>query len=404
MSKTFPQLLARSRFASYDPAISRVYTAPHRNVTRGDFGFKFPIFRPSNARFLEMRQLDGGPGLRADWRSAEKEARFVAQWGDGRTPWRSPSTSRRHVVKNPLLAETSATEEVTELMPNVDAMTNSEFERYLAGLRRRRAQFQEAIKASLPEGTETLAEASARGAVREQAITGFQADLLKQQVEAPGSTRVMAKPHKIGGLAYSAAPAAGASLDPQRVHVGRVLDQAPRGAGSFRGIDGVNAEWVVGLGGITATGNSGTVRVTDRPTLSKFDYTRERKHAGLARFAVREAALHRPPRVLGTNQRANVEPFTNRSTEARRIQPFDSMRFEVRVREMEPERPGEAEWVARDTKATAAVGAGGLGLLGGNRKERSASESHQAARRINSKIQGDTIDSILARIIQNDSK
>ena len=403
MSKTFPQLLARSRFASYDPTISRVYTAPHRNVTRGDFGFKFPVFRPSNARFLEMRQLDGGPGLRADWRSAEKEARFVAQWGDGRTPWRAPST-RRAPVKNPLLAET-AVEDVTELMPDVDAMTPKEFERYLEGLRRRRQEFKEAIANTLPKGTETLAEASARGAVREQSITGFQADMLRKDVEAPGSTRVMAKPHKLGGLAYSSAPAAGASLDPQRVHVGRVLDQAPRGAGSYRGIDGVNAEWIVSLGGITATGNSGTVRVTDRPTLSKFDYTRERKHAGLARFAVRDAQLNKLPRVLGVNQRPNPDPWMRNVTAARRIQPFDGMHFEVRVREAEPERPGDKDWVARDTAASAAVGTGGLGLLGGRKSERTtASESHQAARRINSKIQGDTIDSILARIIQNDSK
>lgn len=402
MSKTFPQLLARSRFASYDPTISRVYTAPQRDIARGDFGFKFSVFRPSNARYLEMKAVDGGPSLRGYWRSAEKEARFLAHWGDGRTPWRTRA-DRRAAPRNPLLAD--VVEEKGDLMPNVDAMTPREFERYLASLRSRRKQFQDAIQASLPEGTQTLAEASARGAVREQSITGFQADILKQEVEAPGSQRVMAKPHRLGGLAYSAAPAAGASLDPQRVHTGRVLDQAPRGANSFRGIDGVNAEWVVGLGGVTAIGSSGTVRVTDRPTLSKFDYSRERKHAGLARFAVRDAVLSAPPRVLGVNQRLSPDPYVLGKTAARPVQPFDSFRFDVRVREADPERPGEKDWVARDTAATAAIGAGGLGLLGGRKKERTtASESHQAARRINSKIQGDTIDSILARIIQNDSK
>lgn len=405
MSKTFPELLKRSRFVTYDPTISRVYTAPSQAITaRGDWGFKFSVFRPNKAPYLEMRALDAGPGVRQDWRSAEKEARFISMWGDGRVPWRTRESGRR-VQRNPLLASQPAPAAETEVLPNVDAMSPREFERYLEQLRARRGELKAQLEPTLPAGTETLAEASARGAVREQTTAGFQADILKQEIESPGATRTMAKPHRLAGLAYSSAPAAGAQLDPQRVHTGRVLDQAPRGANSYRGIEGVNAEWVVGLGGVTATGSSGTLRVSDRPTLSKFDYARERKHAGLARFAVKDATLEKPPRVLGLNQTGNPDPWVQRTSSAKRHQPFNSLRFDIKVAQTEPVRPGSAEWVARDTAAPANVGASGLGNLGGPKASRaSASESHQAARRINAKVQGDTIDSILARIVRNDSK
>lgn len=400
MSKTFPSLLKRSRFVTYDPTISRVYTSPLQSiVSAGDWGFKFPLNRPKKAQFLEMRSIDSGPGIRSDWRGTEKEARFLMMWGDGRTPWNARkrrAAGRGSNARNALLAE-EAESSAPEVLPNVDAMSPQEFERYLNSLRARRAEFRESLG---PIEVETLPEASARGVVREQTTSGFQADLVKQEIDAPGSTRVMAKPHHLRGLAYSSAPAAGAQLDPQRVHTGRVLDQAPRGATSYRGIEGVNAEWVVGLGGVTATGSSGTRRVSDRPTLSKFDYTRERKFASLARFAVKEAVLDKPPQVIGVND-PNYSPdyWLKHASAARRPQPFHTLRFDIKVNQTEPVRPGDKDWVARDSQAPAAIS-----MLGGPKAGRTPSDRHQAARRINSKVQAESIDSLLARIVGNDKK
>lgn len=79
-------ILRRSKFASFSPNIGQVYTSPIQAANRGDWGIKAQVFAHggggarSQIRNLAIPEIDSVLGLPV-WKSAEKTARFVRQWG-----------------------------------------------------------------------------------------------------------------------------------------------------------------------------------------------------------------------------------------------------------------------------------------------------------------------------------
>lgn len=108
MSSPFPQLLRRANIATYDPLISRIYTTtPSSQSRHSDWGLKFSIHRTKGPRYIKFNSLDSGPGFDCDWRSAEREARFiklgVAERSDGHQ-----SRSKERPTMRPELPHPSA--------------------------------------------------------------------------------------------------------------------------------------------------------------------------------------------------------------------------------------------------------------------------------------------------------
>ncbi|CAK9783986.1 hypothetical protein CC85DRAFT_177491 [Cutaneotrichosporon oleaginosum] len=396
---SFQQLLKRSRFAVHDPLVTRVYASNTSSQRHGgDFGLKAPVNRPRLSRFIRLGKSISG------WRSGEEEARFMAQWADGRIPWASKADRRLKPasVFSPYAEDEPAPEAVTHVLPNVDAMTEPEFAAYLDSVRARRASLRAAVFAEtdVPADEATLAHAAARGIARDSASADFQVDETQRDLAAPHSSTIQPRPHRLHGLQYSSAPAAGAALH-GRALPGRALDRV-RAGGRFRALEGTNAEWVVGLGGLTATGSSGVSRVTDKASLSQFDYSRERPERGVAKFAVTEATVEAPPKVLALGVAGKRWLEAPHFSSARRPAPLQTFRFDLRVSEDEGaadaagERivPGSAAWVAREPSRGLTETEGAMGVLGGPR----AARPSLAQRRNSTRAQSDTIDSLLARI------
>lgn len=401
---SFQQLLKRSRFAVHDPLVTRVYASNTSSQRHGgDFGLKAPVNRPRLSRYIRLGKSISG------WRSGEEEARFMAQWADGSIPWASKADRRLKPTTEYLSVyaqEMPEPETVVNVLPNVDAMNEAEFEHYLQDIRARRSQLRDSVfeNVDVPADEATLVHASTKGIARDSASADFQVAQTQEDLKKPSSSTIQPRPHRLHGLQYSSAPAAGASLHGRTIP-GRALDRVRAGGqrAGMRAMEGTNAEWVVGLGGLTATGGSGVSRVTDKASLSQFDYSRERPERGVAKFAVTEAIVEAPPKVLALGVAGKRWLEQPHFSSARRPAPLQTFRFDLRVNEDDGashaetgERilPGSAAWVAREPTRGLTETEGSMGVLGGPRARRPT----MAQRRNTTRAQSDTIDNLLARI------
>ena len=116
---TFAALLRRSKFASFDPAISQVYTASPAHAYRGDFGFKRPLPRLARKKLpaVVVSRVDT-PEYQTEWEDATSQNKFVQRFEELGAP----------KMKN--------TKYVDQVGPNAgDWLVDSEFDR--EGIRRR---------------------------------------------------------------------------------------------------------------------------------------------------------------------------------------------------------------------------------------------------------------------------
>jgi hypothetical protein len=244
-----------------------------------------------------------------------------------------------------------------------------------------------------------------RGATRDADSADFQASLINEELAEPASDRLQPRPHRVGGIAYSAPAPGRAPLDSARIHKGRVLDRTHRAGSSFR--EGTNANWVVGLGGVTAAAASGTSRIADKASLSQFDYQRTRPAAGIAHFSVSDATLLEKAKVVDLyGARSQGERFLNVNVSAiNRPAPLKSVRFNIDVDEApapsEQAEIGSAEWVARTRAApTVTSGESDLGVLGSRRSARARGAGAAAAHRMSARVASENIDNLLAKLKQ----
>lgn len=413
MSSSFPQLLKRSAFAAHDSLITRVYASTPQAVAIGDWGIKGVVHRAKGANYIKVAELDSKMGIGATWTSAEGEARFMSMWGDGSIPWdtaakRQPRASMKEGYE---FAEALPEPTTAQVLPNVESMTEAEFEHYLTYIRKNREQLRESMHAEggrasgvAPEEA-TLTHAATRGATREVDSSDFQAELINREFTKEGSTRLQSRPHRLHGLSYSTPPSGGSKLDASRAHKGRVLDRTASRSqyGAFR--DGTNSKWVVGLGGLTAHAASGTNRIADKASLSQFDYKRDRPQAGISYFAVNEATVRSPPRVVGLRGPSESgERWTGlKVSSASRPAPLQSFKFDIDVQEAPAPAAhadlGSAEWVARErSRGSTTSLETDLGILGSRRNGRPRGAGAAAASRLSKKVASENIDNLLAKL------
>ncbi|RDB22258.1 hypothetical protein Hypma_010665 [Hypsizygus marmoreus] len=181
----FAELLRRSRFASYDPAIRQTYSSPPAHAHRGDWGLKRPISLRRKNAFISLTSFEH-PAQFIEWNHAENQVRFIRRieemgvkpetmsatgWykglGKAKTEWLLDSefcpgegheTGIQRPAENVNLAtlgqrgpgaygaqrESIAPE--SYVTPNVDAMSRKEFAQYLRKLRELRPAFQAHLK------------------------------------------------------------------------------------------------------------------------------------------------------------------------------------------------------------------------------------------------------------------
>ncbi|TFK90293.1 hypothetical protein K466DRAFT_583884 [Polyporus arcularius HHB13444] len=254
----FAALLRRSKFASYDPSIGQVYTTFDGHAARGNFGLKRPLaLRRRNAHII-VQAVDSRE-QQTVWRSAESENRWIRMWDEvgvtprigTTTPWAERLGSVGLEVDFPVDSEFASKEaqgasravakdaadegqegaissgEAEEVvgkshaLPNFEAMSEKEFERYLAYLRTLRPAFLEFVaqkrKVSLESQSLFRLATNAGDDFKE-----FLAAHAYKEYHQARPRYIEQQPHRFAGLSYThASPIQ--TLYTTKPHVGRVL-------------------------------------------------------------------------------------------------------------------------------------------------------------------------------------
>ncbi|GAA5914081.1 hypothetical protein JCM8208_005135 [Rhodotorula glutinis] len=168
-SSTYSALLRRSKLSSLTPSVEQVYTTSPANLARGNWGLKRPLPQASTTTspFVRLFDLDSPEG-RTTFRKATREAQYVKKWsetgvglnsdayaarnsynGTNSRAWdRLPVQSRfvdgdapGAIRQVPAASGHHQHAAAPPRMPNFFAMSEREFERFLADLGERRDEF-----------------------------------------------------------------------------------------------------------------------------------------------------------------------------------------------------------------------------------------------------------------------
>jgi len=252
----FPELLRRSRFASFDPTIRQSYGTPPSHLHRGNWGLKRPIAQRKRNAFISLINFEEHEHY-IEWSNAESQVRLIDKieelnvapklvpqvpWFVGlgpaaSTPWSMmdsefcPGESGKY-MSNPDSAMPSPPKSLPAfttdlpglglrgkgeygmkqspkpskaddgyLHPNLHAMSPKVFNRYLKQLRSLRPQFQKFLKEN---GVST--------SIRETGVPPgnlhirFLGQHFDKQfhVQTPNQTQpIRQQPHRLGGLMYA---------------------------------------------------------------------------------------------------------------------------------------------------------------------------------------------------------
>lgn len=428
---TFPQLLRRSQFATFDPAISRVYASTPHSVNRyGDWGLKIPIHRAKGPRFIKVNKLDAGSLLGSDWRSAESEARFVETYGTGQVPWRSEAEQRKNRSSShrTLFDEDDAVKDDVaqeeQYLDDVNSMTPGQFKRYLQRIKLYRPRYmaqkvqrmneENRIKLEMPEDM-TGANLAARGFVADSDTPRYMAAMSDRTIRKSSSKALQTQPHPMHGLMYSQLASGASQVNPLLYHPGRALDVAtdsrsPRFRGNVSNANDTNRPWVVSLGGAGAESSTKGGRARTGAAIPEgVDFSRAELDRGEATFRISKAVLKRPPRATGWIP-----------SNTRRRMPLDTFDFDIQVtnttvtERSDTNQFGSREYVTAEAKDLSSAGdalgstrLGGRygGGIGGPRSSRVQGEAGRSLRseqsqeaRLSNAQSSQSIQEILARL------
>ncbi|KAI0345100.1 hypothetical protein BDW22DRAFT_1353970 [Trametopsis cervina] len=185
----FAALLRRSKFSSLDTSIAQVYTSSGGDLSRGNWGLKRPLPQRRKGAYITVRAVDSKE-QQTEWDHAEQQGRWIQMWDEvGITPkihggpWITRLGTKANATEDPFDSEYARKVEVEEhdeafeappreaeeieltpeeqaqaeeqrvllrmlepgpgaSMPNVHAMSESEFEKYLEKVRAMRPTFE----------------------------------------------------------------------------------------------------------------------------------------------------------------------------------------------------------------------------------------------------------------------
>jgi hypothetical protein len=289
-------------------------------------------------------------------------------------------------------------------MPDVNAMSGKEFDRYLETIRRDKGKYLGQKVAALKESMgkkaidlereATLVGIATRGHTSKSDPAHFQATLSHQQVSEQGSTKLHSTSHKMHGLTYSP-PSSTSSIVPGQI-MNRMNSFGNSGNNNngqryqrFQPAEDANRSWVVSVGGLTGS-LPNAMSTRDANQIKAVDYTRQNPAQGQGSFELRKAHLITPATVSNlqqSNQSARWAGRYQSVSGAKQPSPLDTFTFDIELQEDKASTstvlPGSKEWVGRDNSKLglkgseeSVLGFGGLGI-GGPRNERNRGETLQ---------------------------
>ncbi|KAI0797464.1 mitochondrial ribosomal protein subunit-domain-containing protein [Abortiporus biennis] len=361
----FVTLLRQSKFASFDPAIGQVYSSHGGHLSRGNWGFKRPLrLRRRNAA-ITVNSVDSRE-QQTRWHMAEGQSRWIRMWEEvgitptladnsnwdrtlgpgGEVKWTvdtefAPTNSETPVSRNPLQKYKDADAELLEraeelgvgendsMVPNVDAMSDKEFEIYLSRIRELRPKFKEfvQVKAALDDRSKDLYPSLKQSIRTYQHSKQFISAQTSRTYNTPDSVAVEQCPHNFAGLSYTkTSPLQDFLLNkPSPARILRYINDAMR-TGQFN----------ISFGGSVASlekkyseGNKGI----DWREFAESNGDMEVVERGTSRFRVISAKLATAPAVVGPrpsgleSSSLHVGLMSTRSQEAKAVGKPGSMEY-----------------------------------------------------------------------------
>lgn len=238
----FAELLRRSRFATYDPAIRQTYSSPAAHVHRGDWGIKRPLSLRKRNTFVSFSSFEHRAQF-TDWNYAENEARFIrrveemgtrivvseqSSWyqamGDAKTQWPldsefCPGEESVDAEVNEKRLEMPVSLDPVNLgtrgpgqygsnrplhrkpqqpIPNYSAMTEKQFKRYLRKLRALQPEFKEYLKAQTDKSVYELTKEGVH-----PHHFRFLSHHTAQEYRDPNTRKIKDQPHPNAALMYA---------------------------------------------------------------------------------------------------------------------------------------------------------------------------------------------------------
>ncbi len=312
---SFAAILKQSKFATYHPSISQVYTVFGGHAQRGDWGLKRALPERKRHRRLKISAIDTRE--QQSWfDSGETNARTVARWDEIGTRvnvaynygrWREQGFTRLAARAIPnidsefggfAVPKTGHVDPAlglrydfnSKVFPNIYKMSDSGFEKYLKKIEGRRSEFRAHV-----QRLEDLQRTARRGPVslykyRNKSHESFGRTgndflelLAEDEITKEGSRILQAVPHPNGGLSYTSPSYLQTRLTtpPIKSHV----------------IHANRSTAVAVVGSVTAQVTPGWT--SNSKDILGVDYRRRDHQRGTYNMRVIDAHMQDPPQVVG---------------------------------------------------------------------------------------------------------
>ncbi|KAG2067491.1 hypothetical protein BDR04DRAFT_1104898 [Suillus decipiens] len=381
LQSPFATLFKRSKFSSFDPRIAQVYTTHGGDAHRGNWGFKRPLPIRRRGAYITVKAVDSLE-QQTEWNSAEPQAMWMKNWdelqinptseesrrGSGEVSGDMVDSEYAPMRTDPISWRSSA-------VPNIRAMSNLEFKKYVAHIRRKREHFFEYQKMK----AEALKKQKEMKEIEEGASNEMKADPYKRSSisrrspkekkappeklrtdyslddfakweskgirEHPRSRSLESVPHRSAGLHYSHFSPLQTYLSTKE-HKGRLVEEVKGDRGkalyfvaSYAGMGTIVQQRNKGLGNVMMWGDASKTGVTKlRPESVLLEKAPEvvYKRQGLKAAKLSMTAFandvqshtqsntHRP----GSLEYITAEPastFANHTPYPKRVAKFDSI-------------------------------------------------------------------------------
>ena len=313
----FAALLRRSKFASFDPHIGQVYTTFDGHAARGHFGLKRPLAVRRRNAHITVQAVDSRE-QQTVWRSAERENRWIRMWDElGVSPRANSSSSwlsrlgarvnEVHWLVDSEFAprEKSALEQAREAeeheiakgqlakgvtfraprswaIPNVEAMSELEFEKYLARLRKLRPAFKRYMGDKYENTNWKGASLFLHSHIDNSDFLDFLEHHQYKEYHTRRPRQIEQQPHRFAGLSYHHNPPLQV-LATHKPVIGRVVADRINRVQSKAGRPTTTNDSVVVAAGMTATLAQGA---------------RDSEQRQVSEFRVERAAMAHVPRTV----------------------------------------------------------------------------------------------------------
>jgi len=335
----FAELLRRSRFATYDPAIRQTYSSPAAHAHRGDWGIKRPLSLRRRNTFISFASFEHRAHF-TDWNHAEDEVRFMrrveemgvkisvseqSSWSEAlgnvkaHLPLDSeffPGDGSVDVVNNKKWSEIPVSLDPVKLgnrgpgqygsnrphenlkpeqpISNYSAMTEKQFKRYLRKLRALQPEFREYLKSRTDKSVYELTQ----DGVHSHHLR-FLSHRTAQEYRDPNTRKIKEQPHPNAALMYARTTQLSSLLITQ-AQPGLILQSYDKKTNLHR-FTGPREGFLASFGGLIAfvdKNNSGAKEALFNPSSDHgIDESAQENSAAAMRMS--RIKLHQQPRVVG---------------------------------------------------------------------------------------------------------